>query len=107
MDKPIIQLDNDASEGEATRQIEGWLLAWTRATLKLDADRVDLDTVLMELGLDSVEAVFMLSELEAALGVQLDSGLLLECPTGRALAPRVAHAWATRGVGEEAGHDLA
>jgi acyl carrier protein len=96
VDNATIKLETDATEEDATRQIEAWLLSYTAMTLKLDQDRVDLDTVLMELGLDSVDAVFMLSELEAMLGVRLDTSLLLECPTGRVLAPRVAHAWATR-----------
>lgn len=96
MDKPTIKLAQGATEEDAIRQIEAWIMEWLAMTLKLGRDRLDLDTGFMDLGLDSVDAIFMLSELEANLQVKLDTSLLLECPTGRVLAPRVAQAWATR-----------
>ncbi len=99
MDKPTITLTHDATEQDAIDQIEAWLLPWASTTLKLDRERLDRDTVFMELGLDSVDAVFMISELEAMLGVRLPTSVVLEHPTARLLARHVARVWATRSGG--------
>lgn len=96
MDKPTITLTPDATEQDAIDQIEGWLLPWAATTLKLDGGKLDPDTVFMELGLDSVDAVFMISELEAMLKVSLPTSIVLEHPTPRLLAQHVARVWATR-----------
>ena len=96
METTTIKLDQGTTEEAASHRIAEWLLGWASRTLKIERDRLDADTVFMELGVDSVDAIYMLSDLEAMLDVKLETELLIECPTARALSTRVAQVWATR-----------
>jgi acyl carrier protein len=66
--------------------VEAWLVRWLAAELTLRADSIELGTPLLQYGLNSVQAMMLVGDLEDALGVRLSPTLVWEHPCVEALA---------------------
>ena len=86
---PPPQLDGLSTDAAAER-IEEWMLAWLAGHIDLDADAAGRDRPFAELGLDSLTAIELSSELEAAFGVPLPPVVAWNYPTPAALAGYLA-----------------
>ena len=76
---------------ECTTHVEGRIREIAAHVLgTLDAEQIQPDRMLPELGLDSLSAMEMRDLLERATGVRLPVRLLFEDPTPRHIARRVA-----------------
>jgi acyl carrier protein len=76
---------------ECTTHVEGRIREIAAQVLgTLDAEQIQPDRMLPELGLDSLSAMEMRDLLERAIGVRLPARLLFEDPTPRQIARRAA-----------------
>jgi acyl carrier protein len=71
-------------------EIEQWLVARLAPALGVGPETVDRELPLEALGLDSLRAAMVVTELEELLGTPLPRGLLFEYPSLRELAARLA-----------------
>ncbi|WP_246112853.1 AMP-binding protein [Allorhodopirellula solitaria] len=87
---PLPQHVDESSRGEATQQIEAWMLAWLIHRSGMDAKDVCRDTRFTEHGLDSMSAVELSGELDDWLGVELTPVVAETYPTPAKLAAYLA-----------------
>ena len=64
--------------------------------LRRAPDAIDRDADLIELGIESIDAVLISGDLEDRYGIELDPVLLFECRTIRRVADRVMDALSAR-----------
>ncbi len=62
-----------------------WLISWLAAELDLDADGIDAHQTFLSYGMDSMHAMMLAGDLEAALGTRLSPTLAWDYPTINAL----------------------
>jgi acyl carrier protein len=62
-----------------------WLVSWMAAELDLDAEAVDANQTFLSYGMDSMHAMMLAGDLEAALGTRLTPTLVWDYPTIKAL----------------------
>ncbi len=67
-------------------EIEGWLIEWIAARLKVPPAQVRVSTPFLEFGMGSVDAVEMAAELERRLGRRLSPTAVYNYPNIAALA---------------------
>jgi acyl carrier protein len=67
-------------------EIEGWLIEWIAARLKIPPARVRISTPFLEFGLSSLDAVEMVAELERRLGRSLSPTAVYNYPNIAAVA---------------------
>jgi acyl carrier protein len=72
----------DARSLESTQR---WLVSWLVAELDLDADGIDASQTFLSYGMDSMNAMMLAGDLEAALGTRLSPTLAWDYPTINAL----------------------
>jgi acetylornithine/succinyldiaminopimelate/putrescine aminotransferase/acyl carrier protein len=88
------------------REISDWVRAYLAAVVGLDREAIDASTSLASIGLDSVEAVVLLSDLELWLGRALDAPSLARFSTLGELVTYLANdRQAPRAVEDTAGED--
>ena len=81
------------------QDLAGWLRERVARGRKVAPDDIDLDEPLTTYGLDSVDAVAIVADLEAWLGLELDAGLAWDFPTIRSLARHLAEELRHGGTG--------
>ncbi len=74
------------SRSAPAAEIEGWLIEWIAARLKVPPAQVRVSTPFLEFGLGSVDAVEMAAELEHRLGRRLSPTAVYNYPTIAAMA---------------------
>jgi len=77
-------------EADPTPSINEFLLAWAREELEIDPARLDGDTPLLDLGIDSLAAARLVVALESRLGRRVEIAELWSQPTVGALASHLA-----------------
>jgi len=70
----------------SSSEIQDWLVAKIAARLQVSPDEVSLDEPLIDIGLDSMEFVAMVGELEHWLGCRFRDNPLIDYPTVSALS---------------------
>lgn len=82
------------SQAPTEAEIRHWLVSRLAERLQLPPDELDIDTPIIGFGLDSMQAVVLIGELEDWLSIRLAANPLTEFPTiqslSRHLAERVA-----------------
>lgn len=74
------QLQNPSSS-ESTTKIQSWLVEQLADVLSIDAGTIDVAQPLTRYGLDSIDAVTLVGDLEDWLDVELPSTLLWDYPS--------------------------
>lgn len=82
-------MDNTARTLTA-REIEEWLAGKVAARLEVEPDSIDRDQYFDDFGLDSTEALVLAGELEAWIGMELQTTALWYHPTISELAAYIA-----------------
>jgi len=83
----VAQLDEEAARVDEVRQ---WLVA--QVTQRGDGGGVDLSRPILSYGIDSLEGVALIGDLEKVVGRELSARLVFDNPTLQVLAERVAGA---------------
>jgi acyl carrier protein len=65
--------------------IQRWLVSWMAAELDLEAEGIDANQTFLSHGMDSMHAMMLAGDLEAALGTRLAPTLVWDYPTIKAL----------------------
>jgi acyl carrier protein len=78
------------AEQLSEHDLAGWLRERVARGRKVAPDDIDLDEPLTTYGLDSVDAVAIVADLEAWLGLELDATLAWDFPTIQLLARHLA-----------------
>jgi len=78
------------------QELERWFIARLARSLNVEADQVDLHEPFLRYGLDSVESVRILADLESWLGFELDKPIL-EFPDAGSFLAFVSEEIAARG----------
>jgi acyl transferase domain-containing protein/acyl carrier protein len=81
------ELADLSNPAERERRLQAHLRREVGAALGVDADRVDVDWPLADLGFDSMMTLDLKNRLQARLGVRLSTTLLFGYPTVEGLAP--------------------
>jgi acyl carrier protein len=69
--------DSSQSPTKLDRQeLEQWFIARLAHSLNVDVDQLDLDEPFLRYGLDSVESVYILADLEGWLGFEVGKPIL-------------------------------
>ncbi|HVJ84267.1 MAG TPA: acyl carrier protein [Caulifigura sp.] len=87
------QPDATSSEAPVVRsagEIREWLVSHIAARLQVDPSQIALDEPLIDVGLDSMEFVAMVGELEQWLGCRFRDNPLIDYPTIDALSEFLA-----------------
>lgn len=71
-------------------EIRHWLVDKLSRRLRIPPDEIDLDEPLVALGIDSLQFVALVGELEEWLGCRFVDNPLIDFPTVNALAPFLA-----------------
>lgn len=71
-------------------QLEDWLIRRVAAILGQDADDIDPDMPFNSLGLDSINVMDLIVELDDLLGIEIESTIVWDYPTIRLLCEYVA-----------------
>jgi polyketide synthase 13 len=70
-------------------QLRSWLRAYVARVLKSNADLIDMEVTLDDLGLDSLAIAGLIGDLEKQTGVKLSPRVALQQPTIAALSSHV------------------
>ncbi|HEX3346634.1 MAG TPA: acyl carrier protein [Acetobacteraceae bacterium] len=73
----MARLKTDATEA----QIQDWCCTYLARALRLKAEKIDRTATFASIGLDSAEALFLVSALEDWSGLDLDSDTAYEHPS--------------------------
>ncbi len=76
-----IQSDQPPTETSPVEAIQSWLVSKLAKQLSLNAQTIDICQPLTRYGLDSIDAVTLVGDLEDWLGLELPSTLLWDYPT--------------------------
>jgi acyl carrier protein len=79
------------------RDVQEWCCGYLARALKLKPERIDRDARFAKLGLDSAEALFLVSALEDWSGLDLDSETAFEHPSVVELSRFISGKLAERG----------
>ena len=71
---------------QSQRDIQGWLITEISRRLKLSPDRIDPRSAFVEHGLDSLQSVALIGDLEKCLDKKLEPTLTWDYPSIEALA---------------------
>jgi acyl-CoA synthetase (AMP-forming)/AMP-acid ligase II/acyl carrier protein len=82
-----------SDQGKIAGSIETWILAWLTVRCGVNSRDADPERTLDQLGLDSLSAVELSSEVEDWLGLLLTPIIAYEHPTPRRLANHLAQQW--------------
>ncbi|MDE2427612.1 MAG: acyl carrier protein [Burkholderiales bacterium] len=77
-------------ESWSAYQIEDWLVERIAVILNIDANEIDPDVPFNSLGLDSINVMDMIVELDNLLGIEIESTIAWDFPTIRLLCGYVA-----------------
>jgi len=88
-------LDADAKSQD---DIRNWMTDYLAKKLRMDRDAVDVNTQFIDYGLDSVDSMKIVGELEDYLGFELSPSLPYEYPTVETLAAALADAARLQGA---------
>ena len=78
--------------------IRDWMIDYLAKKLRSDRNAIDIDTQFIDYGLDSVDSMKIVGELEDYLGFELSPSLPYEYPTIKALTAALADAAKQQGV---------
>jgi len=67
-------------------EVRAWILAWVERELRVSAKEISTDTSLLNYGMDSVNAIMLVGDLESQLNLRLPPTLVWDHPTVDALA---------------------
>jgi acyl carrier protein len=84
----LMQGPLDPRSFESTQR---WLVSWMAAELDLEAEAIDADQTFLSYGMDSMHAMMLAGDLEAALGTRLAPTLVWDYPTIKALGEFVVN----------------
>jgi acyl carrier protein len=73
--------NSNSSEASSLLSIQSWLVDQIAEVLSLDASTIDIKQPLTRYGLDSIDAVTLVGDLEDWLDLELPSTLLWDYPT--------------------------
>ena len=79
-----------AAKNWDAEQLEDWLISRVAQLLKQAADDIDPDMPFNSLGLDSVNVMDLIVELDDLLGIEIESTIVWDYPTIRLLSEYVA-----------------
>ncbi len=88
-------LDVDAKSQE---DICNWMIDYLAKKLRIDRAEIDVNTQFIDYGLDSVDSMKIVGELEDYLGFELSPSLPYEYPTIETLATALAEAARLQGA---------
>lgn len=88
-------LDVDAKSQE---DICNWMIDYLAKKLRIDRAEIDINTQFIDYGLDSVDSMKIVGELEDYLGFELSPSLPYEYPTIETLATALAEAARLQGA---------
>jgi acyl carrier protein len=71
----------NSNSADSLASIQAWLVAQIAEVLSLDANTIDIKQPLTRYGLDSIDAVTLVGDLEDWLDLELPSTLLWDYPT--------------------------
>lgn len=67
-------------------EVRDWILAWVERELRIPAKEISTDTSLLNYGMDSVNAIMLVGDLESQMNLRLPSTLVWDHQTIDALA---------------------
>jgi acyl carrier protein len=82
-----LEFSPDATSIES---LKSWLIDWMAHELRLDRSSIDTSEAFLSYGLDSVQAMSMVGDIEAMLGLRLPSTLAWDYPDIDALSNHLA-----------------
>lgn len=88
-------MDVDAKSQE---EIRDWMISYLAKKLRVDRNTIDVDTQFIDYGLDSVDSMKIVGELEDYLGFELSPSLPYEYPTIETLTAALADAAKLQGA---------
>jgi acyl carrier protein len=78
--------------GQLTKdELTDWIAGWISRELKVDRCRIAFDQTFVHFGMDSVQAMMMVGDLEERLARRLSPTLAWDFPTVDAMADHLAH----------------
>ena len=83
-------MSDDPPNVRTTDEIREWIVSKLRDEIGLDPEEIDFDRPLIALGVDSMQFVVMVGELERWLGVRFEDNPLIDYPTVNALSSYLA-----------------
>jgi acyl carrier protein len=81
---------NLAHDANSVDTLKSWLCTWMADELAIDRSRIDTAQSFLSYGMDSVQAMTMVGDLEAKLGLRLPPTLAWDYPDINALATHLA-----------------
>lgn len=96
MSQPEFPIPADAAEATVAHAVSAWVAGWAEEALRLPTGSLGPESILVELGLDSVEGAHLMARLEAGVGVPLEPELPFLFQSIRELAQEVARRRAAR-----------
>jgi acyl carrier protein len=82
-----LEISSDATSVES---LKSWLIDWMARELGLDRSSIDTSEAFLSYGLDSVQAMTMVGDIEAMLGLRLPPTLAWDYPDIDALSDHLA-----------------
>ena len=79
-----------ADRPNSAREIRDWVVTRLSAAMEIDPAEIRLDEPLVDLGLDSMQFVVLVGDLEQRLGVRFLDNPLIDYPTANALSEYLA-----------------
>ena len=70
-------------------EIRTWILAWVERELRVPAEEISTDASLLNYGMDSVNAIMLVGDLESQLNLRLPPTLVWDHPTIDALTEMI------------------
>jgi|ADGO01.1.fsa_nt_gi Acyl carrier protein len=83
---------HDMSTEQHVTKVSEWLVARLAKSLRMAAEDVDASATFSQLGVSSLQAVELVTELEDEFGIELPVTLFYDYPTVQAVARHVAGA---------------
>lgn len=82
--------DNKLNQAYTPEVIQNWIVTQISLQLGINPEKIDVQQPLENYGLDSVQAMLLISKAEKFLGFKISPMLLWHYPTIEALAKRIA-----------------
>ncbi len=87
---------NDTIDLVSVESMKSWLVNWLADALAIDGPRIDPSQTFLSYGLDSVQAMSMVGDIEARFGGRLPPTLAWDYPTVDAMAEHLAERLGSR-----------
>jgi polyketide synthase 12 len=88
--EPTPRADESSPIVPSADDIQDWIVQKLSKQMRIDREEIDLDVPLVELGLDSMQLVVLVGDLEDWLGIKFSENPLIEHPTMKLLSQYLA-----------------